>query len=95
MNINSQIRKRLKELGLRPNMKSEIESLGVEVTVCQLIVVVLSIASVVFLLVPFLYLRDLKFIFLFWGISIVCIWIGIWFWVKRADICEHPEEYTD
>lgn len=95
MSMIHDIRKQLKDLGFRPNMKREIESLGIEVTVCQFIVVVLSIISIVFLLVPFVYLKDIRFMVLFVALSILCIWLGIWFWIKRAEICEHPEDYTD
>lgn len=95
MSITQKIRHELKELGFRDNLQKEVETLGVQLTICQLIVVFLSIGSVVFLFVPFLFLQDIKFMLIFMGISLVCLGLGIWFWVKRADICENPEEIQE
>lgn len=92
MSMILKIRHQLKELGFRPHMRDEIEALGVQLTVCQLIVVVLSIISVVFLFVPLFYLQDVKFMLVFFSLSLICLGCGIWFWVHRAEICEHPEE---
>lgn len=89
------IRQQLKELGFRPHLREEIEALGVQLTVCQMIVVILSIISVVFLFVPFFYLQDLRFMAVFFSLSLVCLGAGIWFWVHRAEICEHPEDILE
>lgn len=89
------IRHQLKELGFRPHMKSEIESLGIHLTICQLVVVLLSLFSVVFLFVPFFYLQSVTFMLVFFGISLVTLFIGIWFWLHKVDICENPEDYAD
>lgn len=95
MNTASKIRQQLKELGFRPHLSQDIESLGVKLTICQIIVVILSMISVVFMFVPLFYLQNIKFMLSFFGISFVCLILGIWFWVHEADICEHPEEFED
>ena len=91
----TKIRQQLKELGFRPHIRQEIERMGIELTVCQLIVVVLSIISVVFLFVPFLFLQDVRFMIFFFILSIATLLIGIWFWVHQAEICEHPEDIVE
>lgn len=95
MSMIRKIRHQLKELGFRQNLGQEIESLGIELTVCQFIVVILSVFSVVFLFVPLFYLQDIRFMLVFFSLSFICIIAGIWFWVHRAEICEHPEDYQD
>ncbi len=93
MSIELEVRNQLKALGMTSNLSNDIQSLGLEVTICQFIVVVLSIVSIVFLFTPLFFLKDLRFILFFFGISIASLLFGIWFWIKKADICEHPEEY--
>lgn len=95
MNLTREIRHQLKNLGFSSHIKQDIESLGVELTICQFIVVVLSIISVVFLFVPFFYLKDIKFMLIFFGVSLLSLSGGIWFWVHRSEICENPEDYVD
>lgn len=95
MSMIKQVRQQLKDLGFRPHLKQDIESLGIELTVCQLIVVILSISSVVFLFVPFFYLQNVTFVAAFLGVSLLCLVLGIWFWMHKAEICEHPEDYQD
>ncbi len=95
MTMIQKIRHQLKELGFQRDLKQEVESLGVQLTVCQMIVVFLSICSIVFMFVPLFYLQDLRFMALFLGLSFVCMIAGIWFWVKQAEICEHPEDYQE
>lgn len=95
MNFIREVRRQLKELGFRPHLKDEIQSLGIELTVCQVIVVVLSIASIVFLFVPVFYLQDVRFMVLFFGLSMALLVLGIWFWVHQEEICEHPEDYQE
>ena len=95
MSFVRKIRHELNDLGFRDNLQNEIETLGVQLTICQLIVVVLSIISVVFLFVPFLFLTDVKFMLIFMSVSLVSLGLGVWFWVKRAQICENPEEIQE
>lgn len=95
MSIIKQVRHQLKELGFRPHLKDEIQALGIELTICQIIVVVLSIVSIVFLFVPFFYLQDVRFMIVFFGVSMVFLILGIWFWVHQEEICEHPEDYQE
>lgn len=91
MSTEIQIRKRLHELGF--SKKNDIEMLGIELTVCQFIVVVLSLISVIFLFVPIFFLNDIKFMVGFFLVSLICLIVGVWFWLKKAEICENPEEY--
>ncbi len=95
MSLVIKVRHQLKELGFRPNLQEEIETLGVQLTVCQVVVVVLSLVSVVFLFVPFFYLQNITFMIIFFALSLVSLIFGIWFWVNRADICEHPEDIVE
>ncbi len=95
MTMIGKVRRELKELGFRPHLGQEIQSLGVELTVCQLIVVLLSIISIVFLFVPMFYLQDTRFLLLFFSLSLLCIGTGVWFWMHQEDICEHPEDYQE
>lgn len=88
MSTMGEIHEKLGEMGIKPK-----DSLGIELTVCQFIVVVLSIISIVFLFVPIFFLQDVRFLLLFFSISLLCLGVGVWFWIKKADICEHPEEY--
>jgi hypothetical protein len=94
MKFAYKIRQELIKFGFRSNMGSEIQALEAQFTVCQLIVVVLSIISVVFLFIPFFYLQDIRFVIGFFGLSILFLIFGTWFWLKRYEICEHPEEYN-
>lgn len=94
MSIERNVRQQLQDLGLSKGMKDDIEALGIELTICQFIVVVLSIMSVVFLFAPLFFLRDIRFMVVFFGISSICLFVGVWFWVKKSEICEHPEEYS-
>ena len=87
------IKHKLHELGFRRDLKDEIEDMGIELTICQLIVVVLSLISVVFLFVPLFYLQDTWFMVTFFGASFLFLIFGVWFWVHKAEICEHPEDY--
>lgn len=95
MNMIRSVRQQLKDLGFRPHMSKEIESLGVHLTICQLIVVLLSIVSVVFLFVPLFYLQSILFMSLFFGLSVIFLFFGIWFWLNKVDICEKPEDILD
>ena len=95
MSMIFKIKRQLKEFGFRPEIGKEIENLGVELTVCQLIVVVLSISSIVFLFMPMFYLKNLTFVAVFLGLSLVSLLAGIWFWLHKAEICEHPEEVEE
>ena len=95
MSMITKVRQQLKEIGFRPHIREEIEALGVQLTVCQLVVVVLSIISVVFLFVPLFYLQDQRFMLVFFALSLLCLGSGVWFWVNRAEICEHPEDIQD
>jgi len=91
--VNFQIRNRLRELGLKPTSSEEIETLGLELTLCQFIVVVLSLISVIFLFVPLFFLRNTQFMIIFFTASVIFLAFGIWFWTNKAEICEHPELY--
>lgn len=95
MSLIIKVRQQLKELGFRPHMREEIETLGVQLTVCQLVVVMLSLTSVVFLFVPFFFLQNAMFMVIFFGLSLIAILLGMWFWVNRAEICEHPEDIVE
>jgi hypothetical protein len=95
MNVTYQIRKKLREFGFRSNLDQEIQTMGIQLTICQFIVVVLSIMSVVFLFLPIFKMQDMTFMLLLFGLSMLCLILGIWFWVKRGEICEHPEEVED
>lgn len=95
MNLTHKIRKKLLELGFRSNINEEIQTMGIQLTICQLIVVVLSLISVVFLFLPIFKIQDPVFMMVLFGISMLCLILGIWFWVKRAEICEHPEEVPE
>lgn len=93
MSWDYEIRKKLRELGFVSHMDKEMQAMkGAQLTVCQLIVVILSFASVVFIFVPFLYLKDPLFMVIFFGLSLVCLSVGLWFWINRSKICENPEE---
>lgn len=95
MSLVVKVRQQMKELGFRPHMRDEIARLGVQLTICQLIVVILSISSVAFLFAPLFYLQDLRFMVVFFSVSILSLLGGMWFWVNRAEICEHPEDIED
>lgn len=88
---DAQIHERLKELGVK--RKTGVQLAGIEISLCQFIIAILSLLSVVFLVVPIFFLRDTVFLFIFLSISILCTIAGVWFWLKRAEICEHPEQY--
>lgn len=93
MNIQKKVREQLKAMGIHPEKKDEMESMGLEISVCQFIVVILSIISIVFLFAPLFFLKDIRFMLVFFGISLLCLLVGLWFWLNKAEICEHPEEY--
>lgn len=95
MSLVVKVRQQLKDLGFRPHLREEIAALGVQLTICQLIVVILSISSVVFLFVPLFYLQDIRYMLLFFSVSILSLFGGMWFWIKRAEICEHPEDVEE
>jgi uncharacterized membrane protein len=95
MSMQQQVREQLKELGMTNHIKQDVSSLGLELTVCQMIVVLLSIGSVVFLFVPLFYLQNPKFMVLFFGLSFLCMVLGVWFWIKKAEYCEHPEDWIE
>lgn len=89
------IKHQLQEFGFRPGISKEVEKMGAELTVCQMIVVILSISSIVFLFMPIFYLQNVIFIAVFLGLSLVSLLAGIWFWLHKAEICEHPEEVEE
>ena len=89
------VRKKLKDFGFRSDLSHEVEKLGLQLTACQMIVVVLSMVSVVFMFAPLLFIQDVRFMAIFLGLSLLFLMIGVWFWVKRHEICEHPEEIQD
>ena len=91
--VETDIRYKLKTSGFKSDLGPDIRDLGIELTICQLLVVILSLVSVVFLFVPLLYLRSPIFLAGFIGVSFVCLGISIWFWINKAKICEHPEEF--
>lgn len=95
MSIDSNVRQKLKDFGFRPNIGHEIDKMGAQLTICQLIVVVLSVSSIVFLFIPFFYIQNLLFVISFLVLSMVCILFGVWFWLHRSEICEHPEDFQD
>lgn len=95
MSLVIKVRHQLRDLGFRPNLREEIETLGVQLTVCQFVVVVISLLSVVFLFVPFFYLQNITFMMIFFALSLICLMLGIWFWINRAEICEHPEDVVE
>lgn len=95
MSMIVKIRHQLREIGFRSHMGDEIEKLGAQLTVCQIIIVILSIISVVFLFVPLFYLQNVRFMLLFFSLSIISIGLGIWFWIHKAEICEHPEDIQE
>lgn len=95
MSLVIKVRHQLRDLGFRPNLREEIETLGVQLTACQFVVVVISLISVVFLFVPFFYLQNIAFMMIFFALSLVCLILGIWFWINRAEICEHPEDVVE
>lgn len=95
MSLVYQVKQQLDDLGIRRDIKDDVADLGVELTVCQIVVVVLSMASVVFMFVPLLISQDLTFVLIFFGISSLILVAGMWFWVKRAEICEAPHEYRE
>lgn len=94
MSIEREVRDQLENLGIETDKKNQIQTLGLELTVCQFIVVVMSFFSLAFLFVPLFFLRNLFFMFGFFTVSLACMGFGIWFWLNKADICEHPEEYV-
>ena len=94
MTVTADIRQKLRLMGIQKSAK-DLETAGLALTVCQFIVIVLSLLSVTLLLVPLFFLQDARFLAVFFALSIVCLSLGVWFWVKRAEICEHPEEVTE
>ncbi len=94
MNLSYKIRQKFTEFGFRPKMNEEVQALEAQFTICQLIVVVLSIMSVAFLFIPLMFLQDVRFVIAFFGVSFILLTVGMWFWFKRHEICEHPEEYN-
>jgi hypothetical protein len=93
MSIEKEVKDQLANLGIKTSDKNQIESLGLELTVCQFIVVVLSIFAIVFLFAPLLFLKDITFMLVFFALSLLSLSFGVWFWVKKAEVCEHPENY--
>lgn len=87
-----QIRMKLKDLGWA---SSDTGKDGDALTVCQFIVVGLSLLSVVFLLAPLFYVQQIWFMIIFFSFSTVSLFAGIWFWMRQAEICEHPDLYLD
>lgn len=95
MSIARQIRGKLRELGFRPGMTQELKDMQTHLTFCQMVVVVMSIISVVFLFVPLFYLQEIWFVAIFFAASFLSLSVGVWFWVKRGDICEEPQEVQE
>lgn len=91
MSIERTIREKIKSLDI--DMPKKADATGVELSVCQFIVVILSIVSVIFLFLPILFLNNLLLLVLFFSISLLAMGVGVWFWVKKRVICESPEEY--
>ncbi len=89
------VREQMRGLGIEPTLNDQIDELGIGLTVCQLIVIGISILSVVFLFTPLLYLQELIFLVLFYSLSLGLIILGVWFWINRADICEKPEDFQN
>lgn len=87
------IREQLEAWGFKPDDREEFEALGIELTICQMIVIGTSFLSVVFLFTPLFYLQDIWFMVVFYALSLLVIIGGVWFWVNRADICENPQYY--
>ncbi len=95
MSMILKIKRQLDALGFRRGISKEVEKMGAELTICQMIVVVLSISSVVFLFLPIFYLQSPTFIAVFLGLSLLSLFGGVWFWIHKAEICEHPEEVEE
>lgn len=95
MSMATKVREQLENLGIKTPRSEEEEKKAAKLTVCQIVVVVLSLLSVIFLFAPLFYLRDLRFMVAFFFLSFICLVGGIWIWVKQADICENPEEIQD
>lgn len=91
MSTDKDIHDKLREMGLAKNKNPNF--LGLEITVCQFVVVALSLLSLFFLFLPIVFLKNIILLGIFFVLSLVSLGIGIWFWVKKAEICEHPEEY--
>ena len=95
MSMVEKVTEQLKQLGIKPQKNPQKEILGFKLTVCQLVVVVLSMISVTFLFVPLFYLQDIKFMVVFFILSLLFLILGIWFWLHQSEICENPEEFQE
>ena len=95
MSLDDDIKKKIHQSGYKSEFGPDLESVGAELTVCQLVVVVMSLASVAFIVVPFLFLKNLIFLLIFFAFSMLSLGFGIWFWINKAKFCEHPEEYQN
>ena len=91
MNIEEQIRTKLQSLKVTAKKSNDVRDVGVELTVCQLIVVLISFVSIAFLFVPLLFLKNPIFMVLLFIGDVLLLLSGIWFWLHKADICENPE----
>lgn len=95
MTMIRQIKRQLEDLGLRATGRENLRALGIELTVCQLIVVILSIGAIAFLFIPLLNLQNFQIVLIFCLLSLSVLSLGVWFWTKKAEICENPEDYQD
>lgn len=93
MSLDDDIKKKIHASGYKSEFGPDVESIGAELTVCQLVVVIMSLVSVAFIVVPFLFLKNLVFMILFFALSMLSMGLGIWFWLNKGKYCEHPEEY--
>ena len=90
--LTHDIRLKLRDLGW---MSTEPIPESDALTVCQFVVVGLSLLSVIFLLAPLFYVQHVWFMVIFFSFSLGSLFGGIWFWVKQGEICEHPEVYSE
>jgi uncharacterized membrane protein len=86
---------KLRDFGFRPGLTEEVKQIESKLTFCQMVVVLMSIISVVFLFVPLFYLQEIWFVAIFFAASFISLTIGITFWVKQSEICEQPHEVQD
>ena len=89
------LNKTFKNWGIRPLRPEDAKTLGVQLTLCQFIVILLALSSGAFLLFPLFFLKSWFFILLCWSVGIVFMFTGIYVWIHQQSICEHPEHLRE
>lgn len=93
--LSPSMKRQLQELGLTPIKPKDARTLGAELTICQMIVVVLALSSAAFIIIPVFFLKNIFFIVFGLILSLIFLYFGVWFWIHRREICEDPEKLKE